>query len=556
MQETLDTVEDILEVTTPKKKKRRGAVKSSRSRSKLTKQNQPGGMLNKLQNEFSFLSELNVEKDVLGRITRSLMNVEKGSEDVVSTPLGKQQLIALDLVDKLIESKRHLLNKVLLDIESAQKSKVGPRSIAKAWPERKGALNDYFTKNEVPEIRNSQPQTKSDEGRLRPIDLEKAVDKLKSNTNAGLPFYVKKGNVKDIYRNSTKFRELLDRRDPCCLFTRTQEDGKTRSVWGYPMADTINEMLFYSPLLQYQKSLNWRAAIVTPEAIDDKVIDIVKNCVIFDDYTMVSIDFSAYDASVKGKLQSFAFQYIKALFQPNNEAALSYVEERFKTIGIITPEGVLNGKHGVPSGSTFTNEVDSIAQYLVARNSDLLIDKNFQIQGDDGLYLVKKNQTSTLISNFEKFGLKVNKSKSTISDEYCTYLQCLYHKDYCLNLDKKVGGIYPIYRALCRLMYQERFVDYAKVGLSGREYFTLRTICILENCKYHPLFEDFVKIIYDLDVEGLNYESDAPQKFERLIYGEEGVLGNIQNQHGDIRSGMESFETVKVLRKLRVRMKE
>jgi hypothetical protein len=551
MQEKLDTVDNVVEESTPKKKKRRGAVKSSRSRAKLQKQNQPGGMLNKLQNEFSFLTKLDVEKDVLGRITRSLTNVETGSEDVVTTPLGKQHLTALDLVDRLINSKRQLLNSVLLDIETVQKSKVGPRSIAKAWPERRGSLFDYFAENEVPEIRNSQPQAKSDEGRLRPIDLSKAVDKLKSNTNAGLPFYVKKGNVKDVYRDSTKFRELLDRKDPCCLFTRTQEDGKTRSVWGYPMADTVNEMLFYSPLLEYQKSLNWRAAIVSPDVIDERVIDIVKNCLLFKDYTMVSVDFSAYDASVKGTLQKFAFHYIKALFQPENEAALSYVEERFKTIGIITPEGIITGEHGVPSGSTFTNEVDSIAQYLIARDSNLLVDKNFQIQGDDGLYLVKKDQTETLISTFEKFGLKVNKSKTVINDEYCTYLQCLYHKDYCLSMDKKVGGIYPIYRALCRLMYQERFVDYAKVGLDGREYFTLRTICILENCKYHPLFEDFVEIIYNLDSEGLSYKSDAPFKFEKLIYGEEGVLGNIQNQHGDVRQGMESFKTVEVLRKLK-----
>jgi hypothetical protein len=44
-----------------------------------------------------------------------------------------------------------------------------------------------------------------------------------------------------------------------------------------------------------------------------------------------------------------------------------YIAWRFGNIGLITPDGVKDGPHGVPSGSTFTLEVNSIAQILIAK---------------------------------------------------------------------------------------------------------------------------------------------------------------------------------------------
>ena len=150
--------------------------------------------------------------------------------------------------------------------------------------------------------------------KLRPLSIEKASLLLKNSTNSGLPWYTKKGDIKQTLVSNFKY--YLDRQDPCVLFTRTQEQGKTRNVWGYPSADTLNEMRYYAPLLDYQKKLSWRAALNDPHTVDRGITNLINNAML-SGKKLVSIDFSAYDASVSKELQSAAFDYIKSLFQKN-----------------------------------------------------------------------------------------------------------------------------------------------------------------------------------------------------------------------------------------------
>jgi hypothetical protein len=151
------------------------------------------------------------------------------------------------------------------------------------------------------------------------------------------------------------FDKLLTRVDPCMLFTRTQENKKTRSVWGYPIVDTLMELRYFIPLLSYSKKARHRSAVNGPEAVDRAMTDLILTAVKKDEH-LVSIDFSAYDSSLKLGLQKHAFQYIKDVFQktPENEKWIDYIAWRFGTIGLITPDGVKDGPHGVPSGRHVT----------------------------------------------------------------------------------------------------------------------------------------------------------------------------------------------------------
>lgn len=261
---------------------------------------------------------------------------------------------------------------------------------------------------------------------------------------------------------------------------------------------------------------------------------------------LLSIDFSAYDSSLKYNLQKEAFEYIKDLFQPSCSDELAYIFERFNTIGLITPDGILSGSHGVPSGSTFTNEVDSICQYLIAKQFEL-DSSDFDIQGDDGAYVLEN--PDLLMDYFSSFGLTVNKEKSYIAEDYLIYLQNLYHKEYTLR-DGTIGGIYPTYRALNRILYLERFTDFEKTDILGKDYFSIRTISILENCKYSPLFTQLVKFVYSLDKYKLKYSQEGLNSYIKNMKAASGVAGVFKFRYEDDVAGISAFETVKLLKTL------
>lgn len=492
------------------------------------------------------LENLDLSPVVKDKLSLLMSRTYKGSDFVIMTPIAKDHNPnhVLDDFNNLFESNRSKMNSTLIDLELANKSKFGPRSIALNWSSRKASLydsfevvyNDKIDKLVVPSAAKS----------LRPINLSKALSLLKNDTNSGLPFYERKGLVKD--RTLKKFSSLLESKYPCILFTRTQENGKTRNVWGFPIADTLNEMMFYKPLLEFQKSQTYRSALISPDQVSRSMTSLILKAK-SRGYSIVSIDFSAYDTTVKLQLQVRAFDYIKSLYQSNYDKQINYLLERFNTISILTPDGVISGSHGVPSGSTFTNEVDSIVQFILYMNLPFSELGNFQIQGDDGVYIVQDDQVEALYNMFESCGLKLNKGdKSYNSYDFANYLQNLYHVDYLK--DGIIGGIYPIYRALNRILYQERWTNFEDFSIVGKDYYSIRTICILENCKHHPLFEELVKFVLKYDKYSLDYSNQGLINYVSMIKRTEGLEGILNNQYGDNVKGINNFATVKIIRKL------
>jgi len=494
------------------------------------------------ESNYDFLKSLSLDKDVVNKISLLLDRIVAGSSEVYTTPIANETKpdVILDKWDVIFQSRLNLMSKELIELEESQKSKYGPRSLAKPWVDRRETLKEHFGSGSKYSFDAKEKAFR----RLRPVDLKASANNLKRNTNSGLPYYMRKGKV--IEQSLDNYEHLLSEEYPCILFTRTQENGKTRTVWGYPIADTLLEGKYFLPLLEYQKKQPWRSALIGPEEVNSKLTTLILSAV-ENDKTLVSIDFSSYDSTVKESLQMESFNYIKSLFQENEAILkeLNYIANRFNSIGLITPDGIWGSSHGVPSGSTFTNEVDSIAQYLVAKQV-LKIDDLFQIQGDDGAYAV--SDPDVLKQNFLDYGLKVNIDKSYESKEYIIYLQNLYSINHIKN--GRISGIYPIYRALSKIVYQERFNDFKAYGLIGADYYAIRTISILENCKYHPLFEDFVKFVYNLDKYGLTPSETSIGRYIGMLTDEAGFGSIFKHQYGDDLIGLKSFECVKIIDKL------
>jgi len=473
----------------------------------------------------------------------NLLRIETGSSDIFTNPI-LNDMSADDVLsgwDNIFRSSEKI-NKPLMELETSNRSKFGPRSIAIPWMERKESVESYFGLSSLGDDLSAPVPILN---RLRPLDIGTASLYLKNNSNSGLPFYMKKKNVKSTVLSEDVFRKLIARRDPCVLFTRTQENKKTRTVWGYPIADTLREMQFYRPILDIQKRLGWRAALSTPEVVDRGVTDII-NTALKQNLEILSIDFSSYDASVKSGLQKSAWSYIKQMYQSKYHAEIDDIADRFLRIGLITPDGIMSGPHGVPSGSTFTNEIDSIVQYLVAyRCRDILHIDKCQIQGDDGLYIV--SDPVRVSEHFKNYGLSVNMDKSIVAKDHAIYLQSLFHNDY-RDSTGLISGIYPTYRALTRIMFLERFEDFEKDDISGKDYFAIRTISILENCKHHPLFRELVLYVLSLDKYKLQVSEQGLLNYVKRLNDQEGKDVSFKEwSYGEDVRGIKAFETYKII---------
>lgn len=484
------------------------------------------------------LQKLDLTKSAFAILSRILERTVVGSNDVLLTPVGKdhdpQQI--LSGWDKIYSDNLPLIDDPLRALEDKNRSKYGPRSIALPWVDRKDTVYDYYLSKRS-STKVNVPYTKS--RRLRPLSLSRAITFLKNSTNSGLPYMNKKGKVKPDLANA--YGQLLQRKDPCVMFTRTQENNKTRTVWGYPIADTTHEMMFYRPLFDYQSKLDWRSAITEPYRVDEQIIKLMKHARA-NNLKLVSIDFSSYDASIKRNLIESAFDYIKDLFQDVYGSELDEICERMITIGLVTPDGVLSGDHGVPSGSTFTNEVDSIVQYLIANDysSELL---HFSIQGDDGVYAVE--DPDSFLAHFGTFGLNVNYDKTDVSLDHCLFLQKVYSYKYIES--GITGGIYPTYRALCRYVYPERFVEF-KEYLSGKDYFAIRALSILENCKYHPLFTKLIDYVLSLDKYSLIPSDQGIRGYVKFRESNDGKDVNFDSHNYGSSTSIKDFESYKYIK--------
>jgi hypothetical protein len=504
----------------------------------------------------SILSELNsydYTEDAINSVFRNLDRVFHGSTENIRTPLFGD--LSAEEILKLFEKEvwdEDGLEDRLIELEFSNRSKFGPRSFAKPWSERREQTLGYYktpSNQDQPQI----PVFVSE--LLQPHKVDNVIQYLTNSTSSGLPYMQKKGLVKEEAANylaalyppvrtlnpDTKLLDSVfwDIAQPAVLGTRTQEGNKTRDVWVISILMVLFEQMYFRPYLNLAKSKYWRSALVGPDAVAKSITDVIMYA-LRNGKQLLSIDFSSYDQTVGPRLQKAAFEYIGHSFQAKYRGDITIMlRMMFSHVPLITPSGILTGSHGVPSGSTFTNEVDSIAQYLIAR--EVAHEGFFQIQGDDGAYAV--NDANELKDRFKAFGLTVNDDKSDVSDSYLVYLQNYFSPRYEKN--GIIGGIYPVYRALNRLVHMERWdPDIGGDGIDGSDFFSIRALAILENCKHHPLFHSLVKFIIRHDRESLEFSDQGLVEYVRRSRSKGSQ--EIANQYSDQVRGLKTFESYKL----------
>lgn len=264
-------------------------------------------------------------------------------------------------------------------------------------------------------------------GKLKPLELEKVVyDPLKQ---AGAPTFYKKGEV---YPEELKRARRIRRGEappPVTVYHRGKNDDVARPVFGFPFSVTLLEGRFFHP---YQREVIRHHNPYVGGRSYPQLSGEVNELRWKSDY-VVELDYSGFDGSISAKLIHNAFEVIKNCFEmtEEDEKDWAFIVKYFITCPVLLPGGVLvKGKrHGVPSGSMFTQLIDSIVnaiaiEYACMRSK--IVTTRYHVMGDDSIIGVRgKRPTLTQFGRCAaELGLAVNLEKSQVRrvSERCYFL--------------------------------------------------------------------------------------------------------------------------------------
>lgn len=251
----------------------------------------------------------------------------------------------------------------------------------------------------------------------------------KASASAGLTAYgcTKAAAKTRAIERGLQTLEGIKKPEPCLAFKRTQANDKTRLVWGYPYAMTAIEGLVAWPINQRFKGGCTPMAFAMPSGALGTKIRVAS----YHKEWAYSLDMSQYDASLSTYLINKAFDIIKTWFNLDQVEPVSgktvgqifkLVEDYFIHTPIVMPDGrVYYGKdHGVPSGSFFTQIVDSICNVIICGTISARFNlhanrREIFVLGDDLLFFSNRRVDLDLIARFaqQELGVKMHGSEKS-----------------------------------------------------------------------------------------------------------------------------------------------
>jgi len=244
-------------------------------------------------------------------------------------------------------------------------------------------------------------------------EIEKAVDKSKSS---GLPFLRTKGEV--LPYAIDRMKQVIDGvkvPSPCIAYARTQKSDKTRLVWGYPLEMTLLESKYARPLIDHFLSYRTPMALgLSKPALGGLLSGLQRR-------HLYALDFSKFDASIPAHFIETAFSILETWFDVD-PVEWKMILNYFIHTPIVMPDGHLYvGKdHGVPSGSYFTQLIDSIVNIMLIG----MISHKFRLRvywrevlvlGDDSIFCTdRKVKLQHMAAFVSALGFKLNVLKSMV----------------------------------------------------------------------------------------------------------------------------------------------
>lgn len=183
--------------------------------------------------------------------------------------------------------------------------------------------------------------------------------------SSGAPLFKKKGEVFDVeLQRAERLLAGSEEVPPVVVFQRGKDSEKVRPVFAYPMSISLIESMFFFPL--QDELLLHRGPYMVGRRYSEIAAGV--NEIRLKSDWILEMDYSGFDGSISSKLIGMAFNIIENNFVLTKEEsnAFKFVAKYFIGCPVLLPGGkVVRGKsHGVPSGSMFTQLIDSIVNAL------------------------------------------------------------------------------------------------------------------------------------------------------------------------------------------------
>lgn len=217
---------------------------------------------------------------------------------------------------------------------------------------------------------------------------------------------------------------------PDKAFARTQlaliSNPKIRHVWGRPFHSILIEGLFAQPLIDALTKVD-TPIFIGKDIHKDMPIKVIE--ILAHGGNTYCFDFKGFDSRVNNAFKLIAFRIIKSLFaqlDEYDENVFAYIVDNFMTTPVMMPDGKLFVvTTGVPSGSYFTQLVDSIVNVLMIYAYQLhTYNRTFitYVLGDDSLFVVPDEAHSQdrtdIASFFTRYNAVLSVDKTIITSNY------------------------------------------------------------------------------------------------------------------------------------------
>jgi len=438
-------------------------------------------------------------------------NVGNGLEDYV-TPLipdGDPDYWRAEIRDMLLGRLTLAKYPWLREAEIGQAEKIGSYSKMLPYDERMPNVHSYFCVNGAQPDVALLNQAIRKVGTLMPRDLDPlplsdSISIMPKGTNLGAPYFTSdKRFIAAVYDDALRLEQdgfVFDNL-PALMFFRGQPRGiglvsKNRTVWGISHITIAHGLRLQRPLLNILKLKDEFVAWNALSAVDN----VITSFFFRERRQIISVDFSSYDQTLHPSLIEGSWELIRMAFKSKHSKLITWLRDQMINVPLLTPEGILVGKHAMPSGDALTNLIDGLSQLILWNYMALLLGRELlfsTVQGDDGVLSfnipIEVEVLRELIQ--AHFGMKLSSDKGMVDPDTVTFLQNVHNRNF--RVDGASVHVRPIMRALNGMLSYERLVR-KSAGWNGFMD-TIRWWQQSENCKYHPSFEILVKYLYDND---------------------------------------------------------